>query len=85
MITINQDELVQREKKKSAVLYHTIRRNIFFLFCINTQQQNQVEIVDKKAVGVCYQTNGKEHMVKVEKEIIVSAGTVASPQVCMRL
>ena len=60
-------------------------RNVFFLFCINTQQQIQVEIVDKKAVGVCYQTNGKEHMVKVEKEVIVSAGTVASPQVCKRL
>ncbi|XP_072017410.1 alcohol dehydrogenase [acceptor]-like [Amphiura filiformis] len=43
----------------------------------------KIDIVDKKAVGVYFQHQGKEYRVKVEREVILSAGTVASPQILL--
>lgn len=37
----------------------------------------------KKATGVKYHSNGKDFVVKVSKEVIVSAGAVGSPQLLM--
>lgn len=44
----------------------------------------QILFDDKKhATGLSYTFNGKEHTVKATKEVIISAGTIGSPQLLM--
>ncbi|KAL4231300.1 hypothetical protein ACF0H5_008880 [Mactra antiquata] len=43
----------------------------------------KINIVDKQAVGVYFIKDGKKHYVKCNKEIIVSGGTINSPQILM--
>lgn len=43
----------------------------------------KIEIVDKKATGVHYKTQGKHFQLKTNKEIILSAGAFNSPQLLM--
>lgn len=42
---------------------------------------SSVELTDKQATGVNFIVNGKSHTVKVKKEVIVSCGTLQSPQI----
>ena len=43
----------------------------------------QVIIVKKKAVGVEVIKDGRKHVVRSNKEVILSAGTVGSPHILM--
>ena len=43
----------------------------------------KIEIVDKKATGVFVVRNGRKHFVAVRKEVILSAGTINSPQILL--
>uniref|UniRef100_T1J979 Glucose-methanol-choline oxidoreductase N-terminal domain-containing protein n=1 Tax=Strigamia maritima TaxID=126957 RepID=T1J979_STRMM len=44
----------------------------------------KIEFNDKTAVGVIFQHDGKIWRVKAEKEIVLSAGALSSPQILMR-
>lgn len=43
----------------------------------------QILIKDKKAVGVSFIKDNRKHVIMADKEVIVSAGSVSSPQILM--
>lgn len=46
-------------------------------------QMKQVIIENKKAVGVEVIKNGKRQVIKCNKEVVLSAGSIKSPQILM--
>lgn len=50
--------------------------NTFYFFV-------KILIKDKRAVGVSFVRNNRKHSIMANKEVIVSAGTVSSPQILM--
>lgn len=42
---------------------------------------SKVVLSERRATGVCFRHNGQEYTVSASKEIILSAGTVQSPQI----
>ncbi len=53
------------------------------LTVITQAQVTNIDFEDKKAVGVSYCKNGKTIKLKASKEVIISSGTIHSPQVLM--
>lgn len=53
------------------------------LTIITHAQVTKILVKEKKAIGVLYEKNGKNTEILAKKEIILSAGTVASPQILL--
>ena len=43
----------------------------------------QILIEDKKAVGVSFIRDGRKHVISAKREVILSGGSVSSPQILM--
>ena len=43
----------------------------------------QILIKDRKAVGISFVRENKKHVIMAKKEVLLSAGTISSPQILM--
>lgn len=53
------------------------------LTIISQAQVEKIQLQDKAATGVLYRKDGKSHFLKADKEILLSAGAIHSPQILM--
>ncbi len=53
------------------------------LTIISHAQVEKIQLQDKRAIGVLYHKQGKSHFLKADKEVLLSAGAIHSPQILM--
>ena len=80
--------------KTQLMIRNGIRSNVWVEYLKNNLEREnldiatgsfatQIEIVDKRAVGVYYVRNGRKYFIKARKEVILSAGAIKTPQLLM--
>ncbi|XP_072045753.1 alcohol dehydrogenase [acceptor]-like isoform X2 [Amphiura filiformis] len=71
----------KRASTARAYVHPAMKRSNFTVLC--NAHVTKVDIQDKKAVGVFFRTDDGDKRVAVNKEVIVSGGTVNSPQLLL--
>lgn len=70
-----------RRRWNTATAYLRPRRKHPGLTIVTGAHVSEVVIEDRVAAGVRYARRGREHLVRARREIVVSAGSIGSPQV----